>query len=302
MLNARLPLVGTVWMVTLLVAAGGARAAFVTEYFNNYGTGSGSNSNSSDDVDIAGLNGGSGWSGAWTGSNGPEYYSSSSPYGNSLTFGATGYDNSANETTAGQDGLARRQQGGGGNTNGAIAYRPFAGMTGTVWVSALVAGNSTTPEMILWLDEPGDVAGNRDYIGIRYINVTNGIRAAVMTNGTVDVSNSTSFSGTMTYLIIAKIGMNVAGGNDRLDFWAKTSSSDVSNEALLGTPLYSKSGGDFFGATFDGVGMSFNINGSRMDAIRVSNDTNAFSQVVGVPEPASLALIGVGALALLRRR
>ncbi len=294
-------------------AASTSSAAFVTEYFNDYGPGSGGTSSSSDDVDLVGLNGGSGWSGAWAGSTGPEYYSgtpdgdnSNFPYVNGLIFANAGYDNTANQTTRADDGLARYQQGASASGSpilSRVATRPFNALTGTIWVSALAQQSGTQGEVLLYLDNPAN-----DYIGFRRNDdgnsgTTDPIVPVIAVNSVQEAaSNDNAITQGALYLLIAKIEIDVDGTNDSLKFWAKSASQDISNEVALGTPLYTKSGMDIFESSMDGIGAAFLINGSRMDAIRISNDADAYDKVVSVPEPASLGLLALSGLAMLRRR
>jgi hypothetical protein len=94
-----------------------------------------------------------------------------------------------------------------------------------------------------------------------------------------------------THLILGKL--TVGSGNDLIEVWA-----DPANLSSLGTPLLSGSSYDLGDSLtmvgFGGINPNF-----KLDALRFSDGANAFADVTGVPEPATLALLATGLVGLL---
>lgn len=271
-----------------------ASAETITDHFNDYGTVSDANS----DTTLMGRQSltpseNAGWAGPWTFETGPDYFS-----GERLTYTAPGYNNGPNQGDAndGTAGAGTNSAGGLQGNAGSVAQRFFATpLTGTIWVSALSRYSSTSGETLLWLERQED----NDYVAIR--GSANGQEARLRYNGGADIAAGTgTFAFDTTRLFLVKIQMNVDGSNDSVDFYVNPDLSG--GEAGLGAPLLSGSGGDAFGVALDGISVSFTDFGSRFDALRVSNDANAFEQVTLIPEPASFGLLGLGGLLALRRR
>lgn len=256
----RLAMLGAfTWTVS---SDGSARAATAYDHFNDYGE---------TRFDLLGNAGSEsdGWAGPWENNGAPDYYP-----GVQLNYSALGYTNAPNQSDL-NDGAAGISEGG-GITASSVATRSFtAGLTGTVWVSAL--GTHTlsdqvpgeTGNVLFWFDKAG-VAANNDFMAIR---------GEVAHLRFLGVNQSTgSFPIDETHLLLAKIELDVSGANDAISFWVNPDLSG--GEAGLPAPTLSASGADAYGAALDNIGVSFVYNGSFIDAIRVSNEADGFAKVV----------------------
>lgn len=228
-----------------------------------------------------------GWAGAWFGDNATDYFAN-----RNLAYSGTGYSNADNGPGA---------IGYGGGDAGNITTRvvPTA-LTGTVWVSALVEISSNSGDALLWMRNDPHGA-NANMIGLRgSINGTDNAPVAYLRYGSATNSQSVqTFALDTTHLLLAKIDVDYFGALDRIQFWVNPDLSG--GEAGLGAPLLSGEGSDVM-ANVAGPRVSFQAAGSTMDAIRISNDADGFLKVTAVPEPASLAVLGLAAGALLGRR
>lgn len=170
-------------------------------------------------------------------------------------------------------------------------------LDGTVWISGLVRAANDQGSVLLWL-EP-NTSGSSGANAIGFFEHGSSDNVWIKYNGAASFE-SNPFHDQMdeehTYLYLAKLDMNYsAEGYDRIAYWIKQETDDVSSELALGSPLFSREGADALGPTFDYLGLSFNRTDAYFDALRVGS---TFNFVMGVPEPSSLVL-GVMALALL---
>lgn len=297
-------IVTTVTFLGLAAAtAAQAPAATIVEHFNDYGA----------DSNLYGLGAaGNGWAGAWTGTvpltDTPFTLAPLYDAGAALTFNSPNYGNVPNQTGA-DDGLATR---GPGATASHYAHRSLSsGLAGTVWVSALARYTSSNADTILTLDATDGTANS--FVAIR--NRDASLRSK---NGTAAVTTDTNefgagadnvYAANSTYLFLLRIQMNVSANNDQVDFWIFDNNADTASipslpssvAGLPATPSFSKLG-DFYGATFDAIGVAFEEDGSQIDSIRISNDVDGFTQVTAVPEPAGALLAGMTAFGLCVRR
>ena len=278
--------------IGLLALAPSARSAVAVEYFNDYGT------TSPTGLVSGGLNGGSGWSGAWQGGASNSYFQAANP-----TYSGTGYSDTGNDNGA-DDGVAR------GSSTSSIAYRNLAdgGMGGTIWLSAIV-NQTASGDMLLWLDKTNTTASgvDRDFVALRGSTGTspagdNTPEAVMSYNGGTDLTSSTVNFAAGTHLFLVRIDMNYSAALDRVSFWINPDLTG--GEAGIGTAIYTAGTLDTFGTVFDGIGISSDGTQSTIDAIRISNESNGFNFVTtGIPEPSlSLLLLASGAVSVFRRR
>ncbi|MCC5845668.1 MAG: PEP-CTERM sorting domain-containing protein [Verrucomicrobia bacterium] len=223
---------------------------------------------------------GGGWAGGWTGNTAPNY----SPTLN-LTYTAPGYNNLDNDASTGS---AVRN---GGNA-ASVATRDFSDtLDGTVWVSALAYRTATNQHVLLWLRGDGSTS---NFISIRNTG------AVVRIAGNDTTQSTHPFALDETNLFLARVTLNQDAG-DRIDFWINPDLSG--GEAGLGIPTVFRDTGTI-GNALTGIGVSFENDNATLDAIRISNDPNGFEMVTAIPEPGTLALMGIalGSLVLFRRR
>ena len=289
-------------VAVLLACASAGQAAAMSEYFNGYGA---SNIPIVASFNSYGLSGGTGWPTAWergasygADAEYPQYLA-----GQSLGSPATtGYFNTGNN--AGTNDGAMGQPIDGTNRDDRRVARATGALAGTVWMSAVIQFTSTQwLPMQITLDTPSP----------GWPAITNLLRIENRGNAGNPIAWLTYDSTAYTlpwsaakelventpYLVMMKIAMDSSGSSDDLSIWINP--SDVSTEAAMGTADFAVSGADAFGTTFDYIGYGAR-SGNMLDAIRISNDAGAFDFVTGVPEPATLGLLAVGAVALLLRR
>jgi hypothetical protein len=173
-------------------------------------------------------------------------------------------------------------------------------MIGDIWFSMLVQNPDAQARAGLSINPAtnGDPAAG----AIERLLVLSGNSLTFQVNGTTLGTAAGALAVGQTHLLLGKLSVDVAGGNDQLLIWA-----DPADLSLLGTPDITISGVDLLDS-LSGVGLlsyntngpAFSANGGFIDALRISNQSDGFFQVTGVPEPSALA--AVGALTLLARR
>lgn len=180
-----------------------------------------------------------------------------------------------------------------------------APMNGDIWLSFLV--NDPTATSV------GGISLNATYNGDP-TQSTGNVGHSILLKGTalqfyLGSGTSQSLIGTgstplalgQTHLILAHL---LAGsGNDALSIWAD--SADLKN---LGTPDLQIDNQDLLSSLTSVALPSFdtsnNANGAFLDAVRIGNDSDAYAQVTGVPEPSAMMWLGLSAstFLLVRRR
>ncbi len=264
-----------------------AQAATITEYFNNYGT---------SDLAANGLGAAvGGWAGAWiSGTNYANYKANTA-----LSYSGSGYTASLNQTDTNDGTLAAGSAAGVGN----VSFRSLSpAMTGTVWVSSLVSVAANGKDILMAMDTSSI---NTNFVALRGSTGTdsgNTLKVpepVIKYNNGTDSGNNLTFAAGTTHLFLLKIVMNYSGTSDSVDFWVDPT---LGASAPTSAAIYSKNVADVFGVDFGGVGFSFASGGGSVDAIRISNDTDGYVQVTGIPEPALGLLTWLGLTLPLARR
>jgi hypothetical protein len=176
-----------------------------------------------------------------------------------------------------------------------------AAMTGDVWFSILFNNPDATAHAGLSLN-PTTNADPAAGAVERLIELAGGT-LTFSADGTTLATASKSLAVNQTHLILAKL--TAGDGLDFLSIWADP--ADVRN---LGAADLSISDRDLMDAltalglySYNSAGPAFSAAGGYLDALRVSNEVDAFEQVTGVPEPStSVVILMAGLLAARRRR
>jgi len=257
----------------------GAQALIVTEDFS-YSTGN-----------LAGKNGGTGFSGAWAGSTNPQ-----------VGIGAVGFPADSPNLTYSAPGYSIVQSGNGqvyGSVGAGVSTRTLESSVsgsagGTVlWFSILANNNNASGREGLYFN----VDGTDRSTGDAGFLIAGDLRT--LSGGTLTGSGYNPPGGHVNFLIVGSITLLEGSTNSQIQLWI--------NPTTLVNPLTNTSTAAFytsfnanFGGSITNIGIEDYNNGS-LDALRISdgngNATTAFYNVV-VPEPATGALI-LGALGMM---
>ncbi len=216
-----------------------------------------------------------GWAEPWdANSDDPRY-----DPGAQLQYGGAGY---VNDEPVGASG-------GAGNAPGAraghITTRFIAGgLAGDIWLSCLARlDGAVGEEALLWVDG----AASDDALGLAE-------------GGVLELFGQQTGAGYAdgdVHLLLASL--SVGQGDDAISLWIDPDLTG--GEGGLGLADLVAGGSDLFGDWLDLLGLSVGGSGGALDALRVSNEEDAFAKVV--PEPATLVLAGAGlALAAAGKR
>lgn len=271
----------------------GFGAVEIAEYFNNYG--------SATSLNTKGGAGG-GWLSQWSASPLPSYQS-----GSQLGYGAPGFSNGANEYDPHTDGLAHSGAPGAfhlpnplGVNSDSVAVRSFAGLTGTIWISAVTIVDTGFPIIgdgegtILWLEPNSSGVGGANYVGIRSdVGSVSGMPEPVArTAGVLDDADNTVIRRGPPTLMLARVRIDADGAFDTLDFWVNPN-LQTNLAGLDSQVLYRKLGEDLFGPSLDSIGISFGAGLNLIDSIRLSDSLNGVGVSLLVPEHSGATMLGV---------
>ena len=284
MVSVRTSAIHSLAVVLVLAASCSyATADVIVDYFNGYGA---------TDTALAG-NGtaGSGWADVWTAqtSGGTPLNDVDYVAGASLSFSNPGYSNAGN-LTGSADGTAGELTG--ASSPSSVTYRQFATpLTGTIWVSALARIDSPNDAALLWFDCNTSSSSGNNAIGL--FGTSDTATSPFFKYAGSASWTSDSFAVNQTYLYLAKIVIDQSGTNDSIEYWIKSSGDTTPiTESTLGTPIASRNTADALGTAVERIGVSFDQSsgGQQLDNLRISNGPNGFDDVMGVPEPSTLAL------------
>lgn len=167
----------------------------------------------------------------------------------------------------------------------------------TVWYAALVQYNTSGGLHSLTFagGTVTDLGFAIDGSGNLYVRASDNGGA----NANHDTSIDISANGTYLMLLRATQGTGTSPTNSSVDFWFDP--ANTSSVAALGPADWSTGADSKWGRhTQDQTNISAEVSGQgRTDEIRVGNQ---LVDVVGIPEPATMGLLSLGGLALLRRR
>lgn len=191
-------------------------------------------------------------------------------------------------------------------------------LAGELWVSFLVRPTATPGvQSVLGFGlnsaSYSNASPNGDMLGLGYDGSTGHAAvwrnhsAATRTYGT-DNSFTAGTADSNIYLIVAKLNIDSTPGadNDSASVWAiKAGDTFGGTEASLGAADLTTSAADWgTGVTNIWVGRADAVIGWNMDSFRVSTASGnaGLQEVLGIPEPGGLALLGAAGLLALRRR
>lgn len=245
---------------------------------------------------LAGNNGGSGFSGAWAGSTIPQVGLGSAgvSYENpNLISTVTGY--SITQTGNGQVyGVASS-----GVSTRSLASSYVGTSTGTsIWFSILVDSNNSSGREGLYFN----VTGTARTGATAGFLVPGGSAMQTISNGTSNATAVTPAGGHVVHLIVGQITLFDGANSSLIQLWVDpTNVTNVLTSTSTAGASYLSYNANF-GGSLSNVGIEDYNNGS-LDAFRMSDGagdaTTAFYDVVSsVPEPASMTLVLVGGMVI----
>ncbi|MCF7847755.1 MAG: PEP-CTERM sorting domain-containing protein [Kiritimatiellales bacterium] len=279
-----------IWvMMVAFGLCGVASAALVVADFNDLSTG-----------DLNGQGGGSGFSGNYTGATNTQVIAgnlTSSLY----DVSQSGTAQSIKSTTFV------------GAAGGQIQRDLDSAMGGTIWISMLGENEIVQGRGGFSLNPTtGNTTANA--FNVLFFNSNASTADVRLRAGSTTLASDNALSWSMgsTGLFLLRIQVSV-GGNETLDFWLNPNVSAYSSETdFLAnvTPTLTHNATDLFDSVSSVGVFSYTSgatvsDGATLDNFRMSNDSvDAFKDVTGIPEPATIGMLGLGvllALALRRR-
>jgi hypothetical protein len=167
----------------------------------------------------------------------------------------------------------------------------------TIWMAALINPKGTGDAGIFF-DGPETVDGAGFKIGSGGT-----VYFTVSDNGGTDADHDTGIAAAVdtTHFLLARLTYGAGSSSNRqstAEIWVDP--TDASSVAALGTADFSTGADSKWGRGTGWTSLRVDADAqSRVDEIRVGED---LIDVVGIPEPTTLGLLGLGGLAMLRRR
>jgi len=232
---------------------------------------------------------GTGFAGAWTGTGTQDVVAGD------LTYARGGYAVTQTGTTPGKVkgdyNLARQN------------FRTLAAsMVGELWLSVLLQNPDATARAGISLNPTNN--GDPATSVIERLMVLTGDTLTFQVNGTTVATANAALALGQTHLLLARLTADA--GIDTLSIWLDPLDLETLGAAnLLVTDQDILDSLDAIGLlSYNTAGPALSANGGFIDALRVSNETTAFRQVTGVPEPtgAGLALVAAAGMMARRRR
>lgn len=253
-----------------------AQAAY--EGFETYSPGS----------NLNGLSGGAGWTSAWAST------------GSSVAIESVMLDDPAANVDGGAQAAHIQPAANVTDTSGFIS-RTFGAMTGDVYLGLLIRVSSFDDGDFLQIQLSDGAIGNDSNtlsVGIQQAS-GNPFFARVGTSGNSSVNSSTQAADDTDFLLVAKFSKDGSGQYAHTDLYINP--TDPFHEPLVANASASSSAPSITQLTRLSARL-FSIETDdviRLDEIRISSN---FSGALGIPEPASIGLLGAGMLMLMRRR
>jgi len=293
-------------------------SVLITEDFD-YGELDGTNN-----ISIDGLNGGSGWSGAWSagfaGDPG-EFYSLENLTVSTSNYTNTGAPVDNDEFNLGGDigGSFSQQDGGADGAPDNAGIRSFSAQTGTTWISVLMqsGGDEFNRVTRLYINPPAAPSFDNNtgnYFGLQGAGTES---APEPHNAVANISgnntNAASAAKDTPHLFVAKLETDVSASNDRLSLWFDPTIASQTESGLGTADFVSADTADIWGSSITNIALHVRQQRGAgfIDSLRISgvDGDGGVQEVLSgapIPEPGSFALaLGLASLtgiALRRRR
>ncbi|QNN22261.1 PEP-CTERM sorting domain-containing protein [Planctomycetales bacterium ZRK34] len=263
-------------VATFCLTAAPAHAAY--DGFESYSSGS----------NLNGLNGGDDWANAW------------SSDASDVSVQSISLDD-PNGTVDGGDQAMRIQPGANTGDNTSVLSRDFAAMTGDVYLGLLIRVSSFEDGDFLQIQLSDGAAGNSSdtlSIGVQQ-SAGNPFFARVGQSSNDSVNASTQAADDTDFLLVAKFSKDGNGQYANTDLFINP--TDPYHEPAIADAAASSSAPSITQLSHFTIRLfSFESDDVvYLDEIRIAS---SFAEAVGVPEPASIGLLGAGVLGLISRR